>query len=210
VRDTGRGIPPQSMATLYEPFRRRQKQGEYAFSGSGLGLSICRKLVEAMGSTLEVETAPGYRYPLSTSCWTCRWPESPSSGRAPVRPGRRGARTSYSLRKISARSEVGGRRPTRTGTLRPAAGPARSGSGYRSPGRSPPPGSSHASTSFRQMDRPSPDPEKALLALLLTPAKRLVERRHRTAADPSTRVATENSHAPLEVCRAVTSTNPSR
>jgi signal transduction histidine kinase len=60
VRDTGRGIPPQSMATLYEPFRRRQKPGEYAFSGSGLGLSICRKLVEAMGSTLEVETAPGF------------------------------------------------------------------------------------------------------------------------------------------------------
>jgi signal transduction histidine kinase len=60
VRDTGRGIPPQSMVTLYEPFRRRQKPGEYAFSGSGLGLSICRKLVEAMGSTLEVETAPGY------------------------------------------------------------------------------------------------------------------------------------------------------
>jgi signal transduction histidine kinase len=60
VRDTGRGIPPQSMATLFEPFRRRQKQGEYAFSGSGLGLSICRKLVEAMGSSLEVETAPEF------------------------------------------------------------------------------------------------------------------------------------------------------
>ena len=60
VRDTGRGIPPQSMATLFEPFRRRQKPGEYAFSGSGLGLSICRKLVEAMGSVLQVETAAGY------------------------------------------------------------------------------------------------------------------------------------------------------
>ena len=60
MRDTGRGIPPQSMATLFEPFRRRQKPGEYAFSGSGLGLSICRKLVEAMGSVLQVETAPGY------------------------------------------------------------------------------------------------------------------------------------------------------
>ena len=60
VRDTGRGIPPQSMATLFEPFRRRQKPGEYAFSGSGLGLSICRKLVEAMGSVLQVDTAPGY------------------------------------------------------------------------------------------------------------------------------------------------------
>jgi signal transduction histidine kinase len=59
VRDTGRGIPPQSMATLFEPFRRRQKPGEYAFSGSGLGLSICRKLVEAMGSKLQVETAQG-------------------------------------------------------------------------------------------------------------------------------------------------------
>lgn len=60
VRDTGRGIPPQSMATLFEPFRRRQRPGEYAFSGSGLGLSICRKLVEAMGSVMQVETAPGY------------------------------------------------------------------------------------------------------------------------------------------------------
>jgi signal transduction histidine kinase len=60
VRDTGRGIPPQSMASLFEPFRRRQKPGEYAFSGSGLGLSICRKLVEAMGSVMQVETSPGY------------------------------------------------------------------------------------------------------------------------------------------------------
>ncbi|MFN8651339.1 MAG: HAMP domain-containing sensor histidine kinase [Gemmatimonadales bacterium] len=56
VRDTGRGIPPQALLTLFEPFRRRQKQGEYAFSGAGLGLSICRKLVEAMRSTLQVET----------------------------------------------------------------------------------------------------------------------------------------------------------
>ena len=59
VRDTGRGIPPQAMATLYEPFRRRQRQAEYAFSGSGLGLSICRKLVEAMNSAMHVETEAG-------------------------------------------------------------------------------------------------------------------------------------------------------
>ena len=59
VRDTGRGIPPQAMASLYEPFRRRQRQAEYAFSGSGLGLSICRKLVEAMHSTMQVETESG-------------------------------------------------------------------------------------------------------------------------------------------------------
>ncbi|NOT07151.1 MAG: HAMP domain-containing histidine kinase [Gemmatimonadales bacterium] len=59
VRDTGRGIPPNSMAMLFEPFRRRQRDREYAFSGSGLGLSICRKLVEAMGSELKVETEAG-------------------------------------------------------------------------------------------------------------------------------------------------------
>jgi signal transduction histidine kinase len=79
VRDTGRGIPPQSMATLFEPFRRRQKQGEYAFSGSGLGLSICRKLVEAMGGTLGVETTQG-----SGTCFhfalrlpPAQWPTAP-------------------------------------------------------------------------------------------------------------------------------------
>ena len=70
VRDTGRGIPDAAMETLFEPFRRRQQPGDYAFSGSGLGLSICRKLVEAMGSDLNVETIQGegtrfsFRIPL--------------------------------------------------------------------------------------------------------------------------------------------------
>lgn len=58
VRDTGRGIPPNVMATLFDAFRRRQKAGEYTFSSAGLGLSICRKLVEVMGGELKVETAP--------------------------------------------------------------------------------------------------------------------------------------------------------
>jgi signal transduction histidine kinase len=57
VRDTGRGIPAASLAMLFEPFRRRQKDRDYAFSGSGLGLSICRKLVEAMEGELQVETS---------------------------------------------------------------------------------------------------------------------------------------------------------
>jgi len=59
VQDSGRGIAPGAMNTLYEPFRRRQRPGEYAFSGSGLGLSICRKLVEAMGGELQVDTEEG-------------------------------------------------------------------------------------------------------------------------------------------------------
>ena len=48
VHDTGRGIPEAAMPTLFEPFRRRQQAGDYAFSGSGLGLSICRELARLM------------------------------------------------------------------------------------------------------------------------------------------------------------------
>jgi signal transduction histidine kinase len=56
VEDTGRGLPPQVLATLFDAFRRRQAPGDYAFSSAGLGLSICRKLVERMGGMLGVET----------------------------------------------------------------------------------------------------------------------------------------------------------
>ena len=59
VRDSGRGVPAAAIPTLFEPFRRRQQDGDYAFSGSGLGLSICRKLVEAMDAELTVTTAQG-------------------------------------------------------------------------------------------------------------------------------------------------------
>jgi signal transduction histidine kinase len=57
VRDTGRGIPPSVMQHLFEAFRQRQTPGDYAFSSAGLGLSICQKLVRAMGGELQVETA---------------------------------------------------------------------------------------------------------------------------------------------------------
>ncbi len=58
VRDTGRGIAAEALDTLYQPFRRTRARREYAFSGTGLGLTICYRLVEAMGSELKVETRP--------------------------------------------------------------------------------------------------------------------------------------------------------
>lgn len=57
VQDTGRGIPREVLSTLYDPFRRRRPT-EYSFSSAGLGLSICRKLVTAMGAELAVDTSP--------------------------------------------------------------------------------------------------------------------------------------------------------
>lgn len=57
VRDTGRGYGPEALETLYDPYRRSSGK-TFGFSGTGLGLAISRKLVTAMGSTLEVETRP--------------------------------------------------------------------------------------------------------------------------------------------------------
>jgi signal transduction histidine kinase len=59
VSDSGRGIDPKELPTLFEPFRERESQRGYRFSSSGLGLAICRKLLVAMGSTLRLETVLG-------------------------------------------------------------------------------------------------------------------------------------------------------
>src|SRR6266568_8543864 len=60
IRDTGPGIDPATLQVLYQPFRRRAAALRPEFSSSGLGLAICRKLVRAMGSELQVETRPGW------------------------------------------------------------------------------------------------------------------------------------------------------
>lgn len=58
VRDTGRGISEAARDSLFEPFQKSRERSGHFFSGSGLGLSIARRLVEAMGSELEYETRP--------------------------------------------------------------------------------------------------------------------------------------------------------
>ena len=63
VRDTGHGMSEEAIANLYLPFRRsRNRKGPsgYHFSGTGLGLAMCRKLLEAMGSELRFETRPDW------------------------------------------------------------------------------------------------------------------------------------------------------
>jgi signal transduction histidine kinase len=59
VHDTGRGIAPEEQARLFHPFRKSSNRSGHFFSGSGLGLSIARRLVDSMGSTLELESELG-------------------------------------------------------------------------------------------------------------------------------------------------------
>lgn len=60
VRDTGPGIPEPELATLYQALRKRHRsKGQVVLSSSGLGLSICQRLVSAMGGQLQVQTELG-------------------------------------------------------------------------------------------------------------------------------------------------------
>ncbi|MFL5538282.1 MAG: sensor histidine kinase, partial [Longimicrobiaceae bacterium] len=49
VLDNGPGIEPERLSTLFSPFRPRVRRPGFGFSGTGLGLGICRRVVAQMG-----------------------------------------------------------------------------------------------------------------------------------------------------------------
>jgi len=59
VRDTGPGIPPEAVEKLFRPFYPGAPDRPHRFSRTGLGLALCRRLVEQLGGTLQHESAPG-------------------------------------------------------------------------------------------------------------------------------------------------------
>lgn len=58
VRDTGRGIAPANLDRLFQPFVQVHDTAQVSHPGSGLGLYICRQLVELHGGTVGCES-PG-------------------------------------------------------------------------------------------------------------------------------------------------------
>jgi len=59
VTNHGPGIQPQELAHLFERFHRTEGARQSRVEGIGLGLYITRKLVEAHGGTIRVESVPG-------------------------------------------------------------------------------------------------------------------------------------------------------
>jgi signal transduction histidine kinase len=59
VRDTGRGIPPEMQAAIFEPFTQVDQTYTRDAGGAGLGLAISRELSRAMGAELTVDSTPG-------------------------------------------------------------------------------------------------------------------------------------------------------
>ena len=59
VKDTGIGIEADRLAAIFEPFTQADSSMTRRFGGSGLGLTICQNILQAMGSKLEVSSEPG-------------------------------------------------------------------------------------------------------------------------------------------------------
>jgi signal transduction histidine kinase/HPt (histidine-containing phosphotransfer) domain-containing protein len=67
VSDTGIGIKPEYMTSLFQPFTQEDASTTRRFGGTGLGLTICKKLTELMGGQIRVQSVVGKGTQISVS-----------------------------------------------------------------------------------------------------------------------------------------------
>jgi len=59
VKDTGIGIPKEQQTEIFKAFKQQAGQSTRKYGGTGLGLTISKKLVESMGGSISVESEVG-------------------------------------------------------------------------------------------------------------------------------------------------------
>lgn len=59
IADSGVGIPPDQLRMIFEPFFTTKQPDEYGRGGTGLGLSVCRQIIEQHQGRIRVESVAG-------------------------------------------------------------------------------------------------------------------------------------------------------
>jgi signal transduction histidine kinase len=90
VEDSGIGMSPEEAARVFQPFTQADSSTTRRFGGTGLGLTISRGIAQAMGGTIELETAKG-----EGSCFSIRLPLRPAEPPAPELRGEGEERASF-------------------------------------------------------------------------------------------------------------------
>jgi signal transduction histidine kinase len=78
VADTGLGIPPDRLRLIFEPFYTTKEPDDNGHGGTGLGLSVCRQIIEQHQGRIRVESLVG-----KGSTFTVKLPIQPEEGKEP-------------------------------------------------------------------------------------------------------------------------------
>src|SRR5204863_56322 len=69
VQDSGMGMTQEQCAKLFLPFTQADMSTTRKHGGTGLGITICRRLVEQMGGRIWPVSKPGDGYTVFFTCW---------------------------------------------------------------------------------------------------------------------------------------------